>query len=696
MSFVNPWFLIGALAAGIPILLHLIKRAHARRIEFPTLAFLRRISKKTIRYQKLRHLLLLLLRVLAFLLIVFAFMRPYREKAAPVAAVGKLTTAHIIVLDNSLSMGYQDRWARAKKAATDIIGRSSPDDKVAVLQFSDRTVASTQLTNDFSDALDRIESMELSDRSTRYGQALRAAEKVALDAGTGKRIIHLISDFQKNGWMAEDRDFRLSAGIELQHVDVGSDDFSNLTIRDVHVSESDQSADNEIRIKASVANFGNIDRKNIQVALLVDGRSVAEKRVDVAGGGSQGIEFQLPGLISGTHPVILEVDDPYLTRDNKFYMAIEARGKTPVLVVESNDAGGPRSSGFFLLKALNVDALSPYKLTEASPQSLTVSGRLIIWNDVPGGTAAMQKKLQDFVKGGGGLAVVLGGAAQSADFNRSFGSWLPVRIDGSGAPESLSKGRSFDSYVLMTDIRTDHPIFQPFSRPHSGSFSSARFFRHARISVGAGAEVPARFDNGDPALVAIHVDKGRVLVFASSADDSSNDLPLKAVYAPFWQQVLRYLENFQERRHWLDVGETMAPKKLLLGAALRQAKGSLDADESVVVLDPQKQRIPVAPGSDDVAVDKTGFYEIRSMSVNSFVAVNAAARESDLTHGNAEEMTAGWMSSESSVFPQNEHPTAEEQDHRQRLWALLLIAAALFLISELALSNHGLRSRKEA
>ena len=100
-------------------------------------------------------------------------------------------------------------------------------------------------------------------------------------------------------------------------------------------------------IKASVANFGNQDRKNVPVGLSVDGRKMAEKRIDIAKGGSQGVEFQLPGLISGAHPVILEIDDPYLTRDNRFYMTIEARGKTPVLVVENPDARGTALARFF-------------------------------------------------------------------------------------------------------------------------------------------------------------------------------------------------------------------------------------------------------------------------------------------------------------------------------------------------------------
>src|SRR5512136_2708528 len=113
MNFVNPLFILGGLVVAVPILLHLIKREHARKIEFPTLMFLRRISRKTIRYQKLRHLLLLLLRVLAFVLIVLAFMRPYREKAAAGATVGRISSTHIILIDNSMSMGFGDRWDRA-------------------------------------------------------------------------------------------------------------------------------------------------------------------------------------------------------------------------------------------------------------------------------------------------------------------------------------------------------------------------------------------------------------------------------------------------------------------------------------------------------------------------------------------------------------------------------------------------------
>src|SRR5439155_1315618 len=105
------------------------------------------------------------------------------------------------------------------------------------------------------------------------------------------------------------------------------------------------------------------------------------------------------------------------------------------------------------------------------------------------------------------------------------------------------------------------PVFRPFNEPHSGSFSTAKFFNHHRLKVGAGGEALARFDNGDAALVAAAADRGRVLVWASSVDDSWNDLPLKAVFAPLWQQMLRYVDNYGEGRRWFEVGETITPQK---------------------------------------------------------------------------------------------------------------------------------------
>jgi hypothetical protein len=696
MSFLNPLFLLGGLAVAVPILLHLIRRHNAQKVEFPTLIFLRRIDKKTIRYQKLRHLLLLLLRVFAFLLLVFAFMRPYRKEAPVSAAVlGQAAASHILALDNSMSMRYQDRWDRAKAAAADIVRASGGGDRFAVLEFSDVSVIRSAFSSDKSAVLGEIENIpEPGDQPTRYVQALRVAERMMRETGAGERTIHLISDFQKSGLTDDAWGFQLGAGIRLQYVDLGSDAFSNLAIQNVRTVEEDKDGDADSRIQASIVAFGDQDRANVRVALMLDGRKASEKTVSVAKNSREEIEFSIPGLKPGEHSAILELDDPELEGDNRFYMTIDVREKTPVVVVEKTESRGRLSSGFFLDRALNINRLSPYRMKTVSPQDWDASGRLLVWNDVAADAPAVRNRLEAFVKSGGAVIVVLGESTKASDFNRGFGAWLPVKMEETSPAGGRVRTGSTDDFVLMTDIRTDHPIFQPFGKPNSGTFSGARFYSHARIVPGDGAETLARFDNGDPTLVSIGLDQGRVLVFTSSADDSGNDLPLKAVYAPFWQQMLRYLASSGDQRNWLETGDIIDPVKILSGRAFRRGESAPDPDAAVAVLDPAKQRLDVTPDSGGIVAEKAGFYDIRTEGADTAVAVNTVAAESDLTHQNAEEMTATWISNEPAAVSGDADAGAGGKDKNQHIWIFLFLAALLFLISESLLSGNKAKSAR--
>ena len=69
MNFLNPWMLLGLLAAGIPILLHLLNLRKLKTIEFSTLRFLKELQKTRIRRFKIKQIILLILRTL---IIIFA------------------------------------------------------------------------------------------------------------------------------------------------------------------------------------------------------------------------------------------------------------------------------------------------------------------------------------------------------------------------------------------------------------------------------------------------------------------------------------------------------------------------------------------------------------------------------------------------------------------------------------------------
>ncbi len=91
LNFSDPVMLIGLLAAGIPVLLHLLNRVRAPVVQFPTLRFLRVTAQKTSRRRHVQHFLLLLMRMAVFALIAMAIAGPLVHGGSPLLAYGMLS-----------------------------------------------------------------------------------------------------------------------------------------------------------------------------------------------------------------------------------------------------------------------------------------------------------------------------------------------------------------------------------------------------------------------------------------------------------------------------------------------------------------------------------------------------------------------------------------------------------------------------
>src|SRR5687768_3778438 len=112
ISFLSPLFLIGAIAAAVPILLHLFHRKTEVVIDFPSVSLMKRAPVQQHRRRRLRELLLLALRVAALILLAVSFARPYLAGAAA-PATAPLT---VIAVDTSMSMSAPGQFGRARDA----------------------------------------------------------------------------------------------------------------------------------------------------------------------------------------------------------------------------------------------------------------------------------------------------------------------------------------------------------------------------------------------------------------------------------------------------------------------------------------------------------------------------------------------------------------------------------------------------
>lgn len=101
MAFLAPAFLFLAALAGVPLLVHLLRRRVGRVFEFPAVRYLTRMEKEHSRERKLRNRLLLFLRMLAVVALALAAARPI----ARLAGVGHAPVAMALVIDNSMSSG---------------------------------------------------------------------------------------------------------------------------------------------------------------------------------------------------------------------------------------------------------------------------------------------------------------------------------------------------------------------------------------------------------------------------------------------------------------------------------------------------------------------------------------------------------------------------------------------------------------
>src|SRR5438552_14513543 len=96
----------GAALVGLPILLHLIMKQEPKRLPFPAFRFLKQRLKTNQRKLRLRHFILLALRMLLIALFCLTLYQPMLQSDGLINIRGEQPLAVVVVIDTSPSMGY--------------------------------------------------------------------------------------------------------------------------------------------------------------------------------------------------------------------------------------------------------------------------------------------------------------------------------------------------------------------------------------------------------------------------------------------------------------------------------------------------------------------------------------------------------------------------------------------------------------
>ncbi len=579
MSFLTPLFFLGVAALAAPILVHLVRRTRARRVQFPALVFVRQVPQRTIRRRTLHNLLLLLLRCLAILLIVIAFTRPFFSGGSA-AKDNSAAGATVILLDNSLSMRREGMFAEAQRRAETALDEARNDEQVALVSFDKRYTVLNRFIADKNRVRLGISSLSAGWDGTDYEQALRGAESLLSEIETtGPKRIVMISDFQMPGWIAASATFKLSNNTQLTTLDVGGNTpppnvaITNVEARGVVFGQ--KYLDNLV---VHVSNFSDTPKDHIQVDFQINEQTVEKRDISLNSRDSRVVEFTGFNLNEGANRCTIDLVAGDFAPDNRFYFTLRRETPAQALIVEGASRG--RSDSLHLQSALTTNDDLPFKFALKSAGSVDPTSisdyALVVLNDTGPISSALADTLAKFVNAGGQMIVSTGPRTQADSFNGSLQQIAPVTL------REAVQTKAGES-VAITEVKFDHPIFEVFQE--SGRLAAANVIGYFRSEPRANAAVLARFEDGSPALVEARTGKGRVLLFTSSLGPSWNDLPLTPLYLPFIHQMVRYAGT-REENAWYGLGQTFTVGKRTRASTARDRR----AERWALVRNPRHAR----------------------------------------------------------------------------------------------------------
>lgn len=516
ISFLSPLFLVAAVAAAVPILLHLFHRKTEVVIDFPAVRLLTRAPVQQHRRRRLRELILLALRVAALVLLALSFARPYFAGAmAPESA--PLT---VIALDTSLSMSAPGQFDRARAAAGRALDAAPSSHAVALVSFADAAAIVVEPTTDRSLVRAAIANLAPSGDGTRYRTALARVSEV-LGARDGRVVV--VTDLQQIGWEAND-DGGLPDGVDVEVLAVAPP-AGNLALTAVELRDR--------RVVAAIQNFGNTEAKTT-VQLVSAGKPVAQSAVSLAPLAASNVE--LTGTLPRSGVAEVRITDAIgYELDNARILGLDPQSATPVAVVVSDPTGA--SGGLYIERALNVagggrefrvDVMDGAALSTWAQDDLNRRAVLFVL-----GTRTIDRTGREMIKTylarGGRVLVTLGPDVDVGTLSTLLGVNLsiveePLRMPG--------------TTMVATDGR--HPIFRPFLSP-AGALGDVQVDQYRRLNDQADRVVLARFSGGDAALTEQAVGEGRLMVFTSDLDNEWSRFPLNAAFVPFAVETTRYL-----------------------------------------------------------------------------------------------------------------------------------------------------------
>lgn len=430
----HPLLIVGAALVGLPVVLHLIMKQEPKRLPFPAFRFLKQRLKTNQRKLRLRHFILLALRMLLIALFCLTLYQPSILSQGLIDLHGTQPVAVVVVIDTSPGMGYaggtETNLEVACRRATELVNDLPDGSRVAVVETGD---PGGDWLPSAADARARLQ--EIAARAPKpnkpataagtgqpvtsalvhaYG-LLRTVDEQTDAADALPRLVAVFTDRAASSWdpsrldeLKKLRDAVPDPKPAHAVVDVGTDQPVNVAILSAEMTDGRPQvvpANQPVSVTVTLAAVG-LDAKATVNARLDDGADLP-KEVAVPDGQTRQVAFEFKDLKPGPHQLRFKLGtDDALAADNERFLTFQVAGARTVLTL-SDDPDDAR------LWKLAIDLKGEFACVVKSPADATdadlAGADAVALLNVARPDDALWNRLRAYVEGGGKLIVIPGG-----------------------------------------------------------------------------------------------------------------------------------------------------------------------------------------------------------------------------------------------------------------------------------------------
>lgn len=547
MTFLSAAFLFGLILASVPIIIHILNRRRFQVIDWPPMKYLKLTLKKNRRRIRMEQLILLAMRTLAVILLILAVARPVlSQNGLSRLFPGRARTSRVIVIDDSLSMGYttagRSAFQLAQNAAADLIRAAGGQDNLTLMISSapETPLLRNAGLQDRAKYADMVGTLSVTDTPGNWS-AVFGSIQMALGAATfSSREVILITDLRRSGWSSDVTPLanKLAADhVPLRIIDVGDRRTENVSLQDFAVEDAVALPLQPIHLRARVHNGTANTITSGQATLSVNGDNRPVLLPNMPPGTSTDVPLTVSLENPGVYSLALTLAKDALPQDDARYLTLTVRPTLTVLLIDGEPSGQPfESETDFLTLAYTIGAQpwSVQRVTEFDPRryrpgSADIPDVMVLAN-VAALAGEQAAGLEQLVQNGMGLMIFTGELVDAEAYNqrlyREGKGLLPMRLLRSS--ETPTAG-----LVVEKDPQS---ALAPLAKLAPEALARIRTRRYSDVEKNAvlpeDVRVLAHWNNAEnpPAILHKPFGRGQVILFTTTAGRKWTDWPLDATY----------------------------------------------------------------------------------------------------------------------------------------------------------------------